>query len=209
VRTSTIVVCALAVTRCSTPFWTPREGPLPSHDSRREVLGFWRLSFRTDTIDSVVYDPHGVERISRRGYRNEVVGTVQFLDSLTKDRGAIFARIDDSIAGFLCYRQLLIKVGVHRKDDEMELVSPNTFVADTRWDINLFANGRYYGDSVIGRWHQQCSESERRLGTFRMTRETKSTRLPNKRLEPAPPFSRGRIVFVNTRMLRRGSAAGR
>ena len=32
---------------------------------------------------------------------------------------------------------------------------------------------------------------------------------PNKRLEPTPPFSRGRIVFVNTRVLRRGSAAGR
>jgi hypothetical protein len=32
---------------------------------------------------------------------------------------------------------------------------------------------------------------------------------PNKRLEPAPPFSNGRIVFVNTRAVRRGSAAGR
>jgi len=31
----------------------------------------------------------------------------------------------------------------------------------------------------------------------------------NKRLEPAPPFSDGRIVFVNSRALRRGSAAGR
>ena len=32
---------------------------------------------------------------------------------------------------------------------------------------------------------------------------------PNKRLEPTPPLFSGRMVFVNTRAVRRGSAAGR
>jgi len=177
-----VLICIVIAGCTSKPFWTPRAGPVPPRDDRHAVLGTWRVEFTTDTVESLSRNSHRqIERLTRRGVTPvTVVGTLQLLDSLTKDRYGVYALIDSGFEQRLCppdnprevlpKEQALVIVNLTRKAGSIEFFTPYVLPADAIYVENLFAKGRFYGDSVVGQWFEQCSENAREAGRLRMER---------------------------------------
>ena len=171
-RPPAVLTSCLAALACGQPFWTPHSGPVPIHDARHALVGTWTIRLSIDTIDSSRTDENG-RIVAWRHHVSTlptVSGSLEFLDSLTKDRDALYARVGGSFAEFLCFRAPLIAFGVSRKHDRIELIQPYVFGADT-WNDVFSATGQYRADSIAGTWDETCTRGVLQHGRFSMRRE--------------------------------------
>jgi hypothetical protein len=173
-RSVKVLIPSLLTGACtSLPLWTPRPGPLSSHNSRRDLLGTWSVEFIADTVDSFAGFQRGLRLVARHGVpATKIVGSLQLLDSLTADRVEIYARADRNFVNVLCnkrYQNEVIIMSVSRKNANVDLLIPPYLFMHAH-SHNLFATARYYGDSVVGNWSQSCSTGVQVLGRLRMVR---------------------------------------
>jgi len=209
---------------CGQPLWTPPPvvRPLSSRDHRRAFVGTWRTQFTFDSVRQPVREtPSSIVTTPLSGTLNAFF---RISDTLVDREGKQLAstwQFDSTKVPLIPWpfrdsehavRAFPLSPGVHTTVVEHHGARVTLdFHAPCGDCGSPNVAGTYSEDSIVGTW-RAASFGIGVFGRVRMVRVAATDsewRLPNKRLEPAPPFSNGRIVFVNTRMLRRGSAAGR
>lgn len=166
---SALIPCLLVGACTSHP---PRSGPLASNDGRRDLVGTWSVELIADTVDSFVRDDRYPRFVGRHGVpATTTTGTLHLLDSL--DVESMYARLDSDILNVLCfkgYTSHLVRIVLRRTGDHIELAIPPYFAMGPAYQTNLSVTARYYGDSIVGRWGEQCSLAVATSGRLRMIR---------------------------------------
>jgi hypothetical protein len=149
--------CLLATACGSQPSSSPHSELVATHDTRRDLLGAWSAEFVSDTVDSFVVEGGAERRVARHSVNTKrTIGTIVLFDSLTPDRADLYARLDGDLLGLLCFPRWKA-IPIWGTGDTVAFRMPPGHM-NGAWYINrnLFAHGRHYGDSVVGRWTQVC-----------------------------------------------------
>src|SRR5574341_179361 len=160
---------------CGKPFWTPlpsRPTPLNLDDSRRALIGTWKIAFAADTIEIVADSVSSPPRYTRiAGGSSWTTGTLQLRDTLVaSESDELFARFDIDFAPILtrpmsCFEAGEGRVGVRRNGATVHFwFTPN-------WnDCGFAGTARFYGDSLVGTWGEESFAGSPSFGRFRMLR---------------------------------------
>lgn len=162
----------LALIGCNKEFYSIRPDaavPLSDDDARRGLIGHWKVEFR---VDSLRKGPNRWGPPLDTDAR--AAGTLELRDTLATPHHPVRglrANLDVDFTPILqrqvsCYEPGLRVIQVEQHDKDVAM-----WFTPGAADCGFGANGRFYGDSLIGGWSETSFAGPIVEGQFRMVRQ--------------------------------------
>ena len=167
------LVAAMLLSSCGRPLLTPppRVRALSVGDSRRALVGLWKIEFTIDSVQNITTGKGGARSSLLAVTPSTVAGTLELRDTVDgidglNLKGTVALDFQRLLGQPLsCYDPRYALVGVKRRNTHVRLE-----LAPGAADCGLYADGRYLGDSVVGSWLEDSFIGPRAVGRFRMLR---------------------------------------